>query len=159
MKKILLPLFLLTTSMGITKLSAYCFYNRADGGRITFKIYTNSALTFKKNTHTLRPKGNRACWNWKEIDEHNRRKEWFWVATKGGNSIVDRWNPYKIGSGWFPIGGAVVFKGYDENDRAIFKIYYKSKTWKWRRSPWNHRRRPWTGLKRTWIDRFGRLIT
>jgi len=54
MKKILLPLFLIATSMGITRLSAYCVYNYFNE-KIYIDIYskkTNHAYNKKSCSQT-----------------------------------------------------------------------------------------------------------
>ena len=148
MKKILLSLFLIVASMQVSNLSAYCTYNRSKNEKIIMKIYPSkskseiSPLFNRKARHVLKP-GGEGCWNWKKIDPKNRKKEWYWVAfvereTESGFDVIS-----PIGEGYFPIGGAIVFKGFNENARAKFNIYYDSKTWKYRKSPWNHKSRPW----------------
>ena len=104
----------------------------------------------------LKP-GGRGCWNWKEIakskDPNKRTKEWYWVAYKGGKKIRTIWTD-KLGEGYFPIGGAIAFKGYDQNARAMFQVFFDKKSsknmppWKYRESPWNHRSQPWKNYKR-----------
>ena len=95
MKKILLPLFLITTSMGVTPLNAYCTRNRSDE-TITMFIYPSkkksqiAPLFHKKAEYVLRP-GASACRNWKDVDKNNRNKEWYWVAHKGGKKIRTVW--------------------------------------------------------------------
>ena len=146
MKKILLPLFLIATSMGITKLSAYCVYNWSNKKEISVLIYKNpskSKSNYKSDAeaaYVLSPKGGKGCWHWKSIDKNNRKKLWYWVAyTK---SLI------KLGEGYFPIGGTITFAGYDKNARAKFIINYDGKPWRYWESPWNHKSRPWKTFKR-----------
>jgi len=147
MKKILLPLFLIATSMGTIRLSAYCFYNWSKSTPITVVIHANKIesqyfhiIAVSKAFYKLSPGGGKACRNWKNIDKTDRKKEWYWHATNI--------HGYKLGSGYFPIGGVVVFAGYDENDRAKFKINYDGKPWKYWESPWKHESLPWETSKR-----------
>jgi len=153
MKKILIPLFLIVTSMGIMKLSAYCVYNYSNDEKITIKIYPSKetsgvgSLAFRKANHVLSPKGDKACLNWKEIDSNNRKKELYWIAYKGGKQLRAIWTR-KLGEGCFPIGGAILFFGYDKDARADFEIHFDNKKWKYHRSPWNHKSRPWETYKR-----------
>jgi len=138
MKKILLPLFFIATSMGVTKLSAYCVYNRSKQ-----KIYISTykkwpgMFTRTQGYHPLKP-DSKKCWNWKKIDKKNRKKEWYWVASSNR----------QLGEGYFPIGGAIVFLGYDKNGQAKFSIHYDGPAWEYRKSPWNHKKRPWKTYKK-----------
>ena len=150
MKKILLSLFLITTSMETIQLSAYCVYNWSNNEPITIKIYkaaenpvTNSKTYGIKATYKLQPRGGKRCRNWKDIDKNNRKKQWAWKAyTQSGS--------YKLGEGFFPIGGTIVFGGYDENARAKFELNYDGKPWKYHESPWNWPRsiKPWKTYRR-----------
>ena len=143
MKKILLPLFLIATSMGVTRLSAYCFYNKSKQ-KIYVTIFSKKPIAFftpgrEKSSKKVNP-GRRTCWNWKEIAKKyggNRTKLWYWVATS--NRI--------LGRGYFPIGGAVFFQGY-KSGRAKFSITYDNKPWKYQGPPWNRPKRPWETFKR-----------
>jgi len=157
MKKILLPLLFIATSMGITRLSAYCFFNKSNE-TITVLIYPSkkksqiAPLFHKKAGYVLKP-GRRGCWGWKDIDRKNRNKEWYWVAYKGGKKIRTVWTD-KLGEGYFPIGAGIYFRGYQPSGRAIFDIYFhkerskKMPPWEWKESPWNHRSQPWRTYKR-----------
>jgi len=46
MKKILLLLFLIAATMGVTKLSAYCFYNRSKDEKVTIVVYPSKPECF-----------------------------------------------------------------------------------------------------------------
>ena len=155
MKKILLSLFLIVTSMQVSKLSAYCVYNHSNDETIVIYVYPSkdaskkAALFKRKAKHELPPKYGKRCWNWKEISK-NRKKEWYWVAYKGRGqwyNMRTMWTD-KLGEGYFPIGGAVSFRGYDEDAKAIFKIFYDKKSWEYKKSPWNHKSKPWKTYKR-----------
>jgi len=95
---------------------------------------------FDKTWYDLSPKG-KGCWNWKEIDKKNPKKEWYWVAyTKSFK---------ELGEGYFPIKSAVHLDG--EVGTTVFKgfnIYVDGKPWKWRKPPWNHKSKPWKTYKR-----------
>lgn len=152
MKKILSLLFLISTSMGVTRLSAYCIYNRSKNETIRMDIYPKKPpirgmrLTMKSERY-IKP-GGKTCWNWAEIakskDPKKRQKEWYWIATGLRN----------YGRGYFPIGGAIVFYGYDQNGQAKFQVYFhkerskKMPPWKYQESPWNHKEQPWETYKR-----------
>ena len=143
MKKILLPLFLIATSMTIIRLSAYCTYNKSNE-KIYINIYKKRPGMFTRTQayHTLNP-GGKKCWNWKEIDKKNRKREYYWIAS----------SKRQLGEGYFPIGSAIVFKGYDTSGRAIFNIHFgpnpkSMPLWNYRESPWNHRSQPWKTYKR-----------
>ena len=152
MKKTLLSLFLITISMGIIKLNAYCFYNWSNKETITVFIYKSllesrglPKLT-KKASYVLSPKGGKRCWNWKSIGG-KRTKLWWWIAFKGGKKVRTLFTA-KLGERPFPIGSAVVFAGYDENAMAEFKINYDGKPWRYWESPWKHESQPWKTFKR-----------
>ena len=132
MKKIILSLFLIATSMGVTRLSAYCVYNYSNE-KIYVNIYKKWPGMFSRTQayYELKPDGKK-CWNWREIDRKNRKREYYWIASSNRN----------LGKGYFPIGGAIVFEGY-ERGKAKFNIYYDSKLWKYKESPWNHKKQPW----------------
>jgi len=153
MKKVLLPLFLISASMGIIRLNAYCFYNHSNDETITVMLYTSKgkseiAPIFNRKAHyVLSPKGNKACRNWRSVDKKDRKKEWYWEAFKGGKKVRFIWTK-TLGEGYFPIGGSVLFMGYDANGRAKFDIYYDGKPWEYTKPPWNHRSRPWKTNKR-----------
>ena len=154
MKKILLPLSLIATSMGITKLSAYCVYNYSNEEKINLQIYSSKkkseigGLFNRKANYDLSPRGGKRCRNWKDFDKNNRKKQWYCVAFKGNWKLRHRYADSLLGEGYFPIGGAIVFAGYDENAKAKLEIYYDSKPWKWNKSPWNHKSQPWKTFKR-----------
>jgi len=146
MKKILLPLLLITASMGTVRLNAYCFYNHSDSETITIRVHSSKkdatigSVFLKKAQHKLNP-GEKACWNWKSIDKNNRTKLWYWIAYKGDFPVRTPWTT-KLGEGHFPIGGAVYFSGWT-TPKGEFDIYYDGKPWKWRDPPWNHKSKPW----------------
>ena len=110
MKKILLSLFLIATSMGTARLSAYCIYNWSSDRSITIKLYavaknpvTNKKKYGRQATYKLKPNGGYACRHWTDIDKNNRKKQWGWEAyTQSGS---------KLGEGFFPIGGTITFAG------------------------------------------------
>jgi len=149
MKKILLPLFLISASMVTIKIGAYCAYNHSNDEPITIKVFSikKDKKLFPRATYRLQPKGDKVCRNWKSIDKNNRKKEWFWRAYNGDKRTINIWTD-RIGEGYFPIGGAILFMGYDEDARAKFDIYYDGKPWEYEKSPWNHRSRPWKTNKR-----------
>jgi len=153
MKKILLLLLLIAASVRIIRLSAYCTYNYSNDGSITIQIYANkeyskeSPYAHREAKHVLSPKNGKSCWNWQSIDPNNRKKEWYWVAFKGGTQLREKWID-KLGEGYFPIGGAILFFGYDKDDGADFEIHFDNKKWKYQKSPWNHISRPWKTYKR-----------
>ena len=128
MKKIILSLFLIATSMTISRLSAYCIYNHSKDETISIFIYPSKAksniapLFHKKSSYVLKPNGSPGCWNWKEIGG-SRNKQWYFKAYKGGKKLRTIWTD-KLGKGYFPIGSAVVFTGYDGSGRAIFNIHF-----------------------------------
>lgn len=145
MKKILLALFLVFASMGVTRLSAYCFYNRSKNPKdvITVFIYSKKGLFgvlgTQKTRHVLKPNPNpeeskdRKCWNWKEIAKKyggNKNKEWFFRAYKGKKSKADGAFIFGLkAQGDFPIGGAVSLRMY-KNGEVKFSVYYDGKPWK-----------------------------
>jgi len=145
MKKILLSLFLIATSMETVQLSAYCFYNHSKDQTITILIFPKTSfLQVLTDKHVLSP-GDKGCWNWKKIDK-NRETEWRWKAKKGSSKFGDL-----LGEGYFPIGGTIHFEG--EVGGTVFKgfnIYYDGKPWKYWESPWNWPRgeTPWKTYKR-----------
>ena len=152
MKKILLSLFLIVTSIEVSKLNAYCVYNRSQTDKLEIQIFPskkasqNAPLFGIKARHKLKPNGGKACWNWKKIDPKNRKKVWYWVAYK-------RQPKFRIGEGYFPIGSAIVFKEYDASGKAIFNIHFgpnpkSMPLWNYRESPWNYRSQPWKTYKR-----------
>ena len=129
MKKVLLSLFFIATSMGITKLSAYCTYNWSKNDTITIFIYSKrgpiGVLFTQKTRHVLKPGGKPGCWNWKEIDKKNKNKQWFFRAYKGNRTAAQGALAFGvIASGNFPIGGAILFEGYDRYRKPIISIYY-----------------------------------
>ncbi|HEB41627.1 MAG TPA: hypothetical protein ENI08_01235 [Candidatus Dependentiae bacterium] len=140
MKKILLLLFLIVTSMTIIRLSAYCVYNKSNQ-EIYITIYSKKPQLLspgrEKSYKKLKP-DSRTCWHWRDIDRKNREKEWYWVASSKG----------LLGEGYFPIGGAIVFRGYKKNGQANFTIHYDGPLWKYKESPWKHKEQPWKTYKR-----------
>ena len=153
MKKILLPLFLIATAVGTVRLSAYCVYNWSSKERIIIQIYSGIAgfelaSDFNRRAnYVLSPGGGKACWNWKDIDKNNRKKEWYWVAYDPGRKTINK-RAGIVGKGYFPIGGTITFAGYDSNYKAKFRINYGGKTWRYWESPWNHKSQPWKTFKR-----------
>ena len=155
MQKILLFLSFVIASMGMVRLNAYCFHNRSDNQKITVHTYSSKIKSkisplFLKTDKELLPKGGKTCWNWKDIDKKNRKKEWYWIAFKiheTKETLI-----WKLGEGYFPIGGNVSFLGYDKNGKSKFNIYFgpDSKSmppWEYRKSPWNHKSQPWKTYK------------
>jgi len=166
MKKILLLLFFIATSTGITRLSAYCFYNYSKDKTITiyvFKTKTDKTLSIvghaslialnpmtalipgyfgSKAKYVLKP-GSKRCRNWKNIDKKNQKRQWYWVAFKGtGRKHI---GASSMAQGLFPIGGAVYYSGWYKDE---FSISYGGKEWEYWKSPWNHKVQPWlTGSK------------
>ena len=147
MKKILLPLFLIATSMKTTRLSAYCFYNYSKNKTIYVYTYESKqplrpkTLSPYKARHELSPKDGKGCWNWKSIDKNDQKKLWYWVAYS--KSLR------KLGQGYFPIGGAVYYSGWTTR-KGMFEIYYNGKPWEYWKSPWNwpQSEKPWKTYKR-----------
>jgi len=145
MKKILLFLFFTAASMGITQLSAYCFYNHSKTKKITIRTFsiTKKGNLIPKATYKLRPGGSSRCRNWKDIDKKNRKKEWYWKAYSGFKAVIPWYTlseRKRFGEGYFPIGGAVYFSGWY---KGKFGISYDGKEWEYRKPPWNHRSKPW----------------
>jgi len=153
MKKILISLFLIAASMGITQLSAYCVYNWSKDKSITIKILAvkNGETRGIKASHDLPPSGGKRCWNWKEIDKNNREKQWAWKAYIQSSGIqlgggILPIGGEKLGEGYFPIGGTIHFEG--EVGGTVFEgfnIYYDGKPWEYWKSPWN-----WPPGERPW---------
>lgn len=114
------------------KLNAYCVYNYSSNDKIWMQIFPSKEKANLgprlgvKAEHVLAPNGGKACWNWKEIDAKNRKKEWYWKAYN--TNIIFAWSK-PIAEGYFPIGGAVAFEGY-KNGRAMFSTYFDGKPWK-----------------------------
>jgi hypothetical protein len=137
MKKVLLSLLLFFIVLPITRINAYCVYNFSPNKNdiITVFTYKNRGLVGVLFTgearHEVVPEADsrnpqaQQCWNWKEIDSKNRNKEWFFRAYKGrkkeGKTQFD-----VIATGNFPIGGSIVFYGYDYG-KPKFKIYLDGK--------------------------------
>ena len=153
MKKILLSLFLIATSMETARLSAYCVYNWSENEKITIVVFPSKLEWYhpfsihSEAVHRLEPGGSRRCKNWKTIDKKNRKRKWYWIAYKGTKRIKSRFDK-KLGKGYFPIGGTITFAGYDKSDKAQFKIKYDGKPWRHWESPWNYELPPWQTYKR-----------
>jgi len=156
MKKVLLFLLFITASMGMIRLSAYCFYNWSEDEKMTIMVFPSKLEWYHpfgfyaEAKHRLEPGGSKGCWNWKEIDKKNRKKQWYWIAYKGTKLIKSRFDK-KLGEGYFPIGGTIHFEG--EVGGTVFEgfnIYYDGKPWKYWESPWNwpQGERPWQTYKR-----------
>ncbi len=144
MKKIILSLFLIATSMTISRLSAYCISNKSKE-TINIKVYSSAAKQVEKTNHKITP-GNKECLSWKKLAS-DRKKEFYWVATS------KNW----VGEGYFPIGGQITFgpspekfgvqgSGYGIGFLFPDGIY----PWPYTHSPWNRPRapKPWQFKKR-----------
>jgi len=145
-KKILLPLFFIATSIGITQLSAYCFYNNSKDKTISLFVFSkklalkHGGFLAKRALYNIKP-GQKYCRNWKDIDKKNRAKEWYWVAYKGSSKgRIITLSTKRLGEGYFPIGGAVYFSGWYKD---AFSISYDGKEWEYWKSPWKHKKQPW----------------
>ncbi len=136
MKKILLILFTIASSMGVRQLNAYCFYNYSNDPKsgngptsIIVEIYESKKASLlgtytTKAAYKLAP-GQKRCWNWKEIDPKNRKKEWYWKAWQAPMYVRLQ---KVLGEGKLPIGGAVAFWGTQANPK--FQVYFDGKPWK-----------------------------
>lgn len=152
MRKILITLLFVVCIVKISQLNAYCIYNRSNEDTITVyaglsKKLAEAPLLRRKSRHILRP-GEKGCWNWKDLAEvANRAETWYWIAFRGKEITPGLGD--KLGEGYFPVGGAIVFSGYDENARAQFKIYYDKQPWQYDQQPWDWTTgRPWKTYKR-----------
>jgi hypothetical protein len=141
-KKIIFFLLVIVNA-GISKLNAYCIYNKSNQ-KIYATVYSGRPMfgvPNQKAYYELKP-GQKGCWNWKEIDSKNRNKEYYFFLT----------TKTRIAEGYFPIGGAVVFLGY-KNNRADVTVYFgpdpnNMGPWQYQTLPWKHTTPPWKTYNR-----------
>jgi len=161
MKKILLLLFFIATNMRITQLNAYCMHNYSKNKKFRIVIFNKKPKwssyrkldTGKsKAEYHIKPE-KKKCRNWKSIGGE-RTKLWWWVIlsdekrhiqTPQAVPIVYR---KTIASGQFPIGGAIVFYGYDANNRPKISIHFGPDPtgmpeWQYKKKPWSLSKQPW----------------
>ena len=160
MKKILATA-LLVTSIGINQLNAYCIYNRSKNDNFRIAIFSkrpkwlsHGKLSTRNHEaeYNIKP-GKKACRNWKNMGG-KRTKLWWWVMLSNKKRILPvPWGVpivyyLTVTSGQFPIGGAIVFDGYDTSNKPKINIHFGPNStsmpfWQYKQAPWYLTKKPW----------------
>lgn len=164
MKKLLITA-LLATNIGINQLNAYCMHNRSKNNKFRIVIfkehpkwssYGKLSTRNSKAEYSINP-GKKACWNWKNMGS-KRTKLWWWVLLSNKKRMIPTaWGVPIVywktaASGQFPIGSAIVFYGYDANNKPKIKIHFgpnsaSMPSWQYKQAPWHLSKQPWEYFK------------